>query len=211
MNREEIIKESYKKNCYGLVVRHAAREAITDARQSIDQLLTIEGKKMAHDFGTQLCNNKPIRIYHSFIERCKQTANCIAQGFKGEVISINTADSLTGFYVYNPEPILGSVNGVGSFKFLSNWFQNLYSTKDIMPALEARQRMLDFFIETSDQTYLNIYITHDWNIAVLYSLYYNIINEEYKWPGYMHGVSLHQKDIEHSMCILPEKNIKNNF
>jgi len=211
MHREEIIRESYKKNCYGLAVRHATRETITDARQSIYQLLTPEGKAMAYDFGTKLSTNKPIRIYHSFIERCKQTADSIAEGFQGEIISINTADTLTGFYVYNPEPVLGNVNDIGSFKFLSNWFQNCYSTKDIMPALKARQQMLDFFIKTFNPHYLNIHITHDWNIAVLYSLYYNIINEEYKWPGYMHGVSLQKNDQNHSMCIEVETPVNINF
>lgn len=210
MHREEIIKESYKKNCYGLVVRHATREAIKDVKQSIYQLLTPEGKAMAYAFGTKLSANKPIRIYHSFIERCKQTADCIAEGFQGEVISINIADSLTGFYVYNPESVLGSVNDIGSFKFLSDWFQNFYSKKDIMPALEARQQMLNFFIDTFNPDYLNIYITHDWNIAVLYSLHYNVINEVYKWPGYMHGVSLEHNNLKHSIYIEAEAPIEIN-
>jgi hypothetical protein len=30
-----------------------------------------------------------------------------------------------------------------------------------MPALEARQQMLNFFIDTFNRDYLNIYITHD--------------------------------------------------
>ena len=54
----------------------------------------------------------------------------------------------------------------------------------------ARQKMLDAFKHNYNENYLDIYVTHDWNIALLSSLYYDVMKHEYPWPGFMNGILL---------------------
>lgn len=190
MNRENLIIQSFKKDCFALIVRHSIREEIHDAREPLSQLLTPEGKQLAFDFGTQLCTDKPIRLYHSIVERCKETAEHIAKGFKGEIVSIQHMDAITGFYVYSPISILTNVNHLGNYEFINQWFKGVYSDKEIMPAFEARTFMYKAIVEKYNPNYLDIFVTHDWNITLLSSLFYDVTEKNYPWPDFMHGLSL---------------------
>lgn len=208
MNREEIIKESYNKDCFALVFRHSIREVITDARQSIYQLLTPEGKDLARDFGSKLCTQKPIRLFHSSIERCRETAICIQEGFKGETVSLVPHDVLIGFFVYNIDVILGDVNKIGSYEYIKKWYSQGYNETDIMNFFSARKKMMDTFIQNQDDKYLDIYVSHDWNVVVLLSLYYDIINSKYPWPNFMHGISLRKTNDTVYFFSVPDEKVK---
>lgn len=207
MKREDIIRLSYAKECFAVVIRHSVREIITDARQSLYQLLTPVGKELARNFGTKLPKTKPIRLYHSHVERCKETAECIRESFKGQVHSLSCHDLLTGFYVFDPEPILGDVNECGNFQFISNWFKGLYSETHIMNPYTARQKMLNAFKHNYNENYLDIYISHDWNIALLSSIYYDINKHNYPWPGFMHGILLEHNENQFLFSCDPDKKV----
>ena len=207
MKSEDIIRQTYNSHSFAIVIRHSERDIITDVRQSIFQLLTPEGKEMARDFGAKLPTKKPIRLFHSMIERCKQTAECIQEGFKSEVYSFSCHDMLTGFYVYDPESILEDVNISGSYQFISKWFKGVYSETQIMPAVKARQQMIDTFIQNYNEDFLDIYVSHDWNVALLSSLYYNIMEQNYPWPGFMQGAVLKKIEDKYFFTIEAEKDI----
>ncbi len=190
MNREETIEYSYNNECFALVVRHSIRDEILDTREPISQLLTPEGKELAIDFGSKLCTDRPIRLFHSIVERCKETAECIAEGFKGKSISIESLDAITGFYVYSPINVLTNLNQIGNYEFISQWFKGVYSDKEIMPAVDARTFMYKAIVEKYNPLYLDIFVTHDWNVTLLSSLYYPITEKKYPWPDFMHGIAL---------------------
>ena len=208
MNREEIINYSANSECAALIIRHSIREKITDAKDSFYQLLTPEGKQYAVDFGEKLHTNRPIRLYHSIVERCKETADCIAQGYKGEVLLIEPMIDIAGFYAFQPTDILSEVNRIGVFDFISHWFKGTYPIEDIQPAIQARNKMIQAIVEKSDPSYLNIFVTHDWNIILMLSLVYDIIGQKYLWPDFMDGVALlkNQNDL---ICVCDtDKSIK---
>lgn len=207
MKREDVIRLSFAKECFAVVIRHSVREVITDARQSLYQLLTLEGKELARDFGSNLPTTKPIRLYHSHVERCKETAECIRESFKGQVHSLTCHDLLTGFYVFDPEPILGDVNKYGNFQFITNWFNGLYSETQIMNPYNARQKMINAFKYNYNKDYLDIYVTHDWNIALLSSLYYNITEHNYPWPGFMNGILLENYNQQFFFSCEPDQKV----
>ena len=200
MTENELIINSNNSDCFAIVLRHSIREEIKDATQSQHQLLTDEGKELAVDFGSKLPITKKIRLFHSHVKRCEETAICIKQGFKGEVSDIIVHNSLTGFYLLNPEPILRDVNKIGGYKFISNWFSDFYPDNQLMRALNARKQMTDYIIQNFDKNYLDIYVTHDWNIVLLLSHRYKVIENNYLWPNYMNGVSFENTKNEFSIC-----------
>jgi len=200
MTENELITKANNSYCFAIVLRHSIREEIKDATQSQHQLLTEEGKKLAVDFGSKLPTNKKIRLFHSHVKRCEETAVCIKQGFKGDVSEIIVHNLLTGFYLLNPESILRDVNKIGSLKFISNWFSDFYQDNQLMTALKARKQMTDYIIQNYDKDCLDIYVTHDWNIVLLLSHCYNVIENNYLWPNYMHGVSF--ENIQNDISII---------
>jgi hypothetical protein len=208
MTENELIKNSKKPDCFAIVLRHSIREEIKDATQSQHQLLTDEGKKLAIDFGSKLPTNKKIRLFHSHVKRCEETAIYIKRGFKGEVSKIIVHNSLTGFYLLNPEPILRDVNIIGGLNFIRNWFSDFYPDNILMSALKARKQMTDHIIQNYDKNYLDIYITHDWNIVLLLSHLYKVIEKKYLWPNYMNGVSFENTQNEISIICDTNSQIK---
>jgi hypothetical protein len=199
MNTKDLISNSHRKNCFAIVLRHSIREEITDARNSQNQLLTEEGKNLAMTFGAELPTSKPLRIYHSNIKRCEETAFSIKQGFNGLVSEVSTNNTLMGFFMLKPDAILQDVNSIGGYKFINKWFNEHYPENQIMRALTARKQMVDFIKKNYNEKYLDLYITHDWNVILLLSYHYKLIENNYPWPSFMNGVCLQFSDNEFSV------------
>ena len=62
------------------MMRHAARHPIADPKLPHLAELTSEGCSAAEEFGARLGGFARLRLFHSPVNRCKQTAECIAQG-----------------------------------------------------------------------------------------------------------------------------------
>lgn len=185
-------------NCNVLILRHSIREPIIDARNSQKQLLTKEGEELSKYFGINLPDNKKYKLFFSPVKRCEQTAEFIQKGLlekNNEISSFEQNVFLTGFYVKNSE-VMSQVNQMSSFKFIENWFNNKFHENLLQSFLTSRQQMLKSVLSQStlkDDT-INIHITHDWNIMLMYSYLFEINNEEYVWPDFLQGVYISQKD-----------------
>jgi hypothetical protein len=71
----------------------------------------------------------------------------------------------------------------------------------------ARQKMLNAFKHNYNENYLDIYISHDWNIALLSSIYYDINKHNYPWPGFMHGILLEHNENKFLFSCDPDKKV----
>ena len=65
-----------------LVLRHSHRNEPQIMEKVHKLRLTPQGHAIAKKFGESLPNNRPIRIFHSIIWRCEETAENIHNGFK---------------------------------------------------------------------------------------------------------------------------------
>jgi hypothetical protein len=192
MTLNQIIDYTQTQHPFAMVIRHSIREEVKDITQSALALLTGEGKALAKNFGEQLPTDKKIRLFHSQVTRCKETAEAIAQGFKGISASITEHPYMTGFYLHDYKPVLKDAAQIGSFEFMKRWFDGAYNEAWIMNALEARNYMTDSVLKNFDTNFLDLYITHDWNIATLYSYHHTLQEQQYIWPDFMSGVCYNQ-------------------
>lgn len=203
MTLNQIIDFTRTQHPFAMVIRHSIREEVKDITQSALALLTDEGKALASNFGNQLPTEKKLRLFHSQVTRCKETAEAIAQGFKGITDAITEHPYMTGFYLRDYKPVLQDAAKIGSFEFMKRWFDGAYPEEWIMNAAEARNLMTESILQNFDENFLDIYITHDWNIAILYSYHHALQEQLYLWPDFMSGVC-YQKNISNDFSICCE-------
>ena len=63
-----------------VMLRHAARFPIVDMTRPELAELTPEGSATAEAMGEQLRGHDGVRLFHSPVKRCQQTAECLARG-----------------------------------------------------------------------------------------------------------------------------------
>jgi len=173
-----------------IVIRHSIREPITDARDSYRQKITKEGIKLANILGQKIANNSNnFAFFHSPVPRCKETAIAIIKGIETNKTienNVKQLDALDGFFYKNWEYCANLMN---KQHFTKKWFKNEIPEKYIMPIELAAKKMLSEISNNSKENFLNIFITHDWNLFCLKSLYYKEYRE-IKVPQYLEGISI---------------------
>ena len=171
-----------------LIIRHSIREPITDAKDSYRQLLTPEGIELAKTLGktVSLCSDT-FSFFHSPVPRCEQTATSIKDGIEinaKQTVDIKPFDPLKGFFYRNWDYCAELMN---TQEFTKKWFANEIPSEFIMPIREAGEMMLNEITSIKDDNTTKIFITHDWNIFCLRSLFFNSY-EEMEVPTYLEGI-----------------------
>lgn len=176
---------------YSIVIRHSIREPIFDVHDSYRQLLTKEGCELANKLGRDFgLFSSTFSIYHSPFPRCKQTANEIKDGIEYQntkVVKIQEFAPLGIFYNVNFKSNADLFNKIGNEKYLQMWLNNNLSEDLVIPIKNAAQYMLNEITSLKNNSSTNIFITHDWNIFCLQSLFFNSF-QEMKIPDYLDGV-----------------------
>ena len=171
-----------------LIIRHSIREPITDAKDSYRQLLTPEGIELAKTLGKTLSlYSDTFTFFHSPVPRCKQTATSIKDGIEinaKQTVDIKPFDPLKGFFYRNWEYCAELMN---TQEFTKKWFADEIPPECIMPIKEAGEMMLNEITSIKDDNTTKIFITHDWNIFCLRSLFFNSF-EEIEVPTYLEGI-----------------------
>ncbi|MHA1937324.1 MAG: histidine phosphatase family protein [Candidatus Thorarchaeota archaeon] len=150
-----------------LLVRHSHRVAIRTLSEMSDTGITTLGKAMAFEFGLRLPARESVKILHSPIPRCKQTANEIARGITqegGNVQSVKSNDLLLGPVVTDMQ-IWNEVgeDGVRVASFVTSWERGVFG-KGIEPFEEFSKRLTRGTLnklKSMDPGSLHIYVTHD--------------------------------------------------
>src|SRR4030067_337813 len=73
-------------------IRHAEREPIHRYADAFDAPLTEKGKADAHRFGRSMRQINPVKLYHSPVLRCEQTAEGICTG----ILSLSRQAAVAG-------------------------------------------------------------------------------------------------------------------
>lgn len=183
-----------------LVVRHAERGPIEDLLRHEEVLLTEAGvaaaRRSGQRLGTSLSSTTTpavVRLVHSPVERCQQTAAALAEG----LVDVGVDAALVG-----ARPPLGAsylrdqvglkeafaIHGKG---FLRAWFNGEVPEETIAPAAEVVRDVVDVVravCAPADNAPLVIAVTHDWNIAAIREQTLGLRYEDAGWPAFLDGV-----------------------
>jgi len=160
-----------------LVVRHSHREIIASYDDMIGRGLTPLGHAMAKEFGRRLPPRKNVRIFHSYVPRCQETAEDIGEGIHdrgGQVDLIEASDLLVGPRVADPQlwRKLGK-DGIWVLQFVNDWSRGVFTEKQIEPIEEFRRRVVREVIgklRTAPANSTHLHVTHDLFLVAARSL-----------------------------------------
>jgi broad specificity phosphatase PhoE len=171
-----------------LIIRHSIREQITDPKDSQRQELTEEGILLAQQFGKKIAlYSDKFSLFHSPVIRCEQTAIEISKGINScskNVYKIEPMELLKGFFFINLDYCSELIK---QQIFLREWFAGEISSDYIIPIKNAANEMLNEIISQQYNDVTKIFITHDFNIFSLRSLYSKTF-EDIEYPDYLDGL-----------------------
>ncbi len=177
-------------------LRHAERFPIladTDHRLAE---LTPNGHAAAEAFGTRIEGFDRVRIFHSPVKRCRQTAEGIARGWasRGGVVEIvGAADALGVDYILDPAEAARLATEHGDH-FIRLWFSGQVGPAVIRGAEQIAARKLAHLTERLHEPCaqgrrLDLHVSHDWNILTLRELLCGVRHEEAGWLNFLDGVA----------------------
>lgn len=179
------------------VLRHAARHPIIDPREPLAAELTTEGRRDAEAFGAKITGFDRLRLFHSPVKRCQQTAESVAAG----AVRAGLAVELIG-----PQPDLGvayildqvetgRLSGVHGEHFVRLWFTDQVPAEFIERAPDIIRRKVAYVTARLDEPApaagrrLDLHVSHDWNVILLRELLLGVRHEEVGWAPFLDGVA----------------------
>ena len=186
----------------GVIMRHSARERITSEENVLSMGLTEQGRQNAYRFGEKFPSGACVRVFSSPVERCRDTAACIADGYRaqgGSTATLRVVDDLGPFYIIDSPTVFRMTAEAGSSRFLRQWFSGEIAPEIMMPAPQAAdillRAMLAAFRENHDELPA-LCISHDWNIFLLKDYYLGLPHEEFGDVHFLEGMLLYERQRE---------------
>ncbi len=175
-----------------LVVRHS--HVKPRRLKDLDYKLTEIGREIARRFGEKLPTDRPIRLFHSSVNRCQETAEKILAGFKG----IGGIGELKGEFSplfdigVTPEFMLKEITHYKPFNFFYRWMAGLYSPDKITPLQEYSQNAANLIwnkLKSAPERGIDIHISHDLHVLALRFGWFGFPLRN-KWISYIGGIAL---------------------
>jgi hypothetical protein len=179
-----------------VLLRHAERFPLVEATDHTLVELTPDGAVAAEAFGGRIAGFDCVRIFHSPVKRCRQTAEGIARGVSSTGCPVEIAgpeDALGVDYIIDPMEA-GRLSVLHGNHFVRLWFSGQVAPTVIRAAEHIAARKLAFLSrrlqEPSPQgRRLDLHVSHDWNIIVLRELVCGVRHEEAGWLDFLDGVA----------------------
>ena len=156
----------------GLILRHSKRNepSLWDVDQNME--LTKEGKEIARVFGTKLPISRKLIVFHSGVNRCRETADQIIKGFSekgGEGIMKGECLILRGIGL-NQNLFINELKKYPLIEVVERWIAGLYP-EDQWPSFKnyckRTAKLIWPFIEKQENNVLSIFVTHDIHSIIL--------------------------------------------
>ncbi len=174
-----------------LILRHSHRNEQTSFEKGQKTRLTPQGHVIAKKFGEKLPNNRSIKIFHSIIWRCEETAENIHEGFK----SIGGTSELKGeleplatIGITDREFFLNEFNSVPVLDIFYRWAVGFYNPNVWTPFIEYCQSTAHTILDqvkNSPENGLDIFVTHDFNVMALRFGWYGLLPKS--WVKFLGG------------------------
>ena len=178
------------------MLRHAERFRILDPREPTLAEITPAGAATAEDFGRRVRGFDRVRIFHSAVKRCRQTAECIARGVAANGLAAEVAgpQAELGVGYISDQLEIARLSELHGEYFVRLWFAGQLPPSLIRPAavLAAEQLALLHarLLEPSPgERRLDLHVSHDWNVLVLREHLLQVRHEDTGWLTYLDGVA----------------------
>ncbi len=177
-----------------LILRHSQRDEPEELDAITKLRLTPEGHMIAKKFGEELPRDRSIRLFHSVVWRCQETAEDILSGFKG----IDGEGEISGSFgpLYNLETARdffpNQMKTHSAKQFFFRWIAGLYLPNEITPLQEYCKKAAELFskkFKESPDRNIDIHITHDFFLIALRFGWFGIPPCK-NWVSYLGGFAL---------------------
>jgi hypothetical protein len=186
-----------KSDDLSLLIRHASRQAIPSGRIGHhDVPLTDTGRQMAHELGQALPSDATVRLFHSPIPRCEETAEYIRRGVisnEGSVILMGKRDFLDTIGIVDLKQMVMILERHGRHHLVRQWLDGKLENTIMRNPHHIVQRTLQEIIASKRdksplQKTIDIHITHDLNILAAREILLGVKLENGGWSKYLDGL-----------------------
>jgi len=174
-----------------LVLRHSHRNEPEAFEGGHKLRLTPQGHAIAKKFGENLPRSRPIKIFHSIIWRCEETAIDIHEGFKnigGESEIMGDLIPLMSVGINEKQFFMDVFNKNSVIDSFFRWVVGFYDPSDWTPFPEYCQSTAQLFLDqvkNSPKNGLFIFVTHDLNLLALRFGWFGLPPK--KWVKFLGG------------------------
>lgn len=179
------------------IIRHAQRHPLGSTTDPSKALLTDAGKAAAVALGGRISGFAHLRLFHSPVMRCQQTAECIAEGASssGMRIELCGARPRLGFVCAKNEPAALTLYTEIGDAFVTRWLSGQLPQGMMEDPSDTVSQNLAEIADALDQATphgprLDLHVSHDWNIMVMRELLVGVRHEEVGWLGFLDGLGL---------------------
>jgi len=174
-----------------LVLRHSHRNEAKDLQTAHKLRLTPQGHAIAKKFGENLTKNRFIRLYHSIIWRCEETAEGILNGFKSIGGNGELMGKLAPLYDIgiNMKKFTEEFKKRAFHEVLYRWAAGFYLSEEWAPFIKYSQNAAHLIwnqLNEAPERGLDIYVTHDWHLMTFRFGWFGIPPDE-RWVKYLGG------------------------
>jgi len=175
-----------------LIIRHSERNHIPKGKHDIETLLNENGIKRAKDFGKVLRYFEDIKIISSPVERCRETAKYIYEGFgkKENEILLSKVLGEPGPYVYDGKIAVNYFINQSVYEVVKRQ-QNGEILNGIYPIEKGSKILFDFAVnefQRIENKNILILVTHDAIVAPFVNYYFKEWFDENNWVDFLDGV-----------------------
>lgn len=180
-----------------LLLRHGPRERIAAASvdSALNAQLTDAGRLLAEQMGTLLPKTCPIRLFHSPVPRCRDTASALALGHRragGEAALHGDRAFLAASFVRDENRLMAEISSRGLPEFMRDWVRGDVGDEVVQPAELAARALLGGLYQTwaDSRASLDVHISHDIVVLALAAVAWDITADGFPWPPFLDGIVL---------------------
>ena len=183
-----------------VLLRHSHRLHSSTSEVTVDVPLTNEGRQAALEFGSKLPANQTYRLFHSRVNRCKETAELITKGLATRGIRATNHGSLfviTTIATHHPQ--VSRLYRRDRHQSIYKWAAGHYTQAVIEPFTSYVQRAANIIWSQhlASPATIDLYITHDFHLMALQFGWSGLIFPE-EWVSYLGGFILRlEADLMH--------------
>ena len=160
--------------------------------------LTPEGERMAFELGRELPKEALVRVFHSPVPRCKETAQFMLEGIVsrgGSAVLMGERDFLGPQFITGPKDMGAMIEKIGGSNFAREWLNRKLDRKVMDDPYKVASNVINGLVvsmqeKNDSQHRIDIHVTHDWNMLSVKDILLNVKHEERGWPDYLDGVIL---------------------
>lgn len=177
-----------------LILRHSQRDEPQELEKLLTLRLTPEGHAIARKFGEKLPINRTIRLFHSVVWRCQETAENILSGFenvggkgkmRGGFTPLFDLETSRDFF---PDQL----KKYSAYQFFFRWVAGLYPPNLIIPLTKFSQKAAELILrefKKAPDKNIDIHVTHDFLAVALRFGWFGIPPDK-NWVSYLGGFAL---------------------